>query len=79
VKKNLKKLLINKGEEMVECKIKDNKEKCNCTYPCDKKGICCECIEYHRVRGELPACYFEESVEKTYNRTIESFITNYKK
>ena len=35
----------------------ENKKDCPCTYePCDKKGICCECIAYHRRRGELPAC-----------------------
>lgn len=47
---------------------------CNCTYPCDKKGLCCECVKYHRSRGELPACYFPPEVEKTYDRTIRKFI-----
>ena len=59
---------------MTECKVEENKANCNCSYPCDKKGMCCECISYHRNRGELPACYFSDTVERTYDRTIENFI-----
>lgn len=62
---------------MSECKVSENKKMCNCTYSCGKKGICCECISYHRGRGELPACYFADDVEKTYDRTIENFIRIY--
>jgi len=58
----------------MECLKEENKVHCNCTYPCDKKGICCKCITYHRERGELPACYFPDNEEKTYDRTIENFI-----
>jgi hypothetical protein len=58
----------------MECKVETNKEHCNCTYPCDKKGMCCECISYHRARRELPACYFPDSIEKTYDRSIDTFI-----
>jgi len=59
---------------MPECKVEENKANCNCTYPCDKKGMCCECINYHSSRGELPACYFPDAVERTYDRSIENFI-----
>ncbi len=53
----------------------ENLKRCNCTYtPCSKKGICCECIAYHRAQGELPACYFPDSVEKTYDRSIRRFV-----
>jgi hypothetical protein len=63
---------------MPECKIKENKSRCNCTYePCAKKGICCECIQYHRQNGELPACFFPNDVEKTFDRSIEKFIKTY--
>ena len=62
---------------MVECKVEGNKMNCNCTYPCDKKGMCCECISYHRKRDELPACYFPDNVERTYDRSIENFIRVY--
>ena len=63
---------------MVECKSEENKIRCNCTYPCDKKGICCECLRYHMKRNEVPACFFPNDVEKTYDRTIENFIKIYK-
>ncbi len=63
---------------MKECNIERNKAKCNCTYePCSRKGICCECKEYHWRRGELPACFFPDDVEKTYDRSIERFIKTY--
>ncbi len=47
---------------------------CNCTYPCSKKGRCCECIAYHRRNGELPACYFSKEQERTYDRSIENYL-----
>ncbi len=60
---------------MAECKNFDrNQDICNCSYPCSRKGLCCECVHYHRKRGELPACYFPEDAEKTYDRSIEHFI-----
>ena len=65
---------------MRECKIEQNKSRCNCTYePCSRKGICCECIAYHQELGELPACYFPADVERTYDRSIERFIETYRK
>ncbi|HHE39418.1 MAG TPA: hypothetical protein ENL20_12745 [Candidatus Cloacimonetes bacterium] len=51
-----------------------NQQSCNCSYPCGKKGICCECISYHRSRRELPACYFSNDAERTYDRSISYFI-----
>ncbi len=54
---------------------KKNRENCNCTYePCERKGVCCECISYHRSANELPACYFSAAKEKTYDRSIANFI-----
>ncbi len=58
----------------MECNKERNLESCNCTYPCLKKGICCECIAYHRSLSELPACYFDQRAERTYDRSIEHFI-----
>lgn len=64
----------------MECKVNQNLTKCNCTYePCPRKGICCQCIEYHRKNGELPACYFSKEAEREYNRSIDAFIKDYKK
>jgi len=62
---------------MVECTVEQNKTNCNCTYPCGKKGKCCECLMYHKNRGELPACLFPDDIEKTYDRSIENFIKVY--
>lgn len=61
---------------MTDCPNKEkNLQKCNCTYePCSRKGICCECLAYHRRNGELPACYFTAAVEKTYDRSIARFM-----
>ena len=57
---------------------KINMQNCNCTYPCSKKGICCECIMYHRSLEELPACYFPNDAERTYDRSIGYFVQLYK-
>ncbi|NIN68012.1 MAG: hypothetical protein GTO63_25565 [Anaerolineae bacterium] len=63
---------------MRECKIEENKATCACTYePCSRKGICCECIEYHWNHRELPACVFPADVERTYDRSLERFIATY--
>ena len=60
---------------MAECNIEQNKARCNCTYePCARKGICCECLHYHRLKGQLPACFFPDDIERTYDRSIERFI-----
>ena len=60
---------------MRECIREQNSASCNCTYdPCHRKGICCECLSYHRRLSELPACLFTDDVERTYDRSIERFI-----
>jgi len=62
---------------MSECMIEENKDLCNCSYSCGKKGICCKCLHSHRRNGELPACYFPNDEERTYDRSIENFIRIY--
>jgi hypothetical protein len=62
---------------MIECKVEENKLDCNCSYPCEKKGICCECLKYHLGRNEVPACFFPDEIERTYNRSIEKYIEIY--
>ena len=58
----------------MECNKKQNLSNCNCTYPgCDKKGLCCECLEYHLKSKELPACCFPASAEKTFDRSFRHF------
>ena len=62
----------------MECKKEKNIKKCNCTYdPCQRKGVCCECLEYHLGSGQFPACLFPNDTEKTYDRSIEKFIETY--
>jgi len=60
---------------MRQCNIEKNREKCTCTYePCPRKGLCCECITYHRKSGELPGCFFSKADEATYDRSVERFV-----
>jgi hypothetical protein len=58
----------------MNCDIEKNVKNCNCTYQCNKKGKCCECIIYHRSMNELPACYFSFEHERTYNRSIDNYL-----
>lgn len=58
----------------MECQREKNLKNCSCTYDCSKKGVCCECVRYHIQRKELPACFFTEETEKTYDRSIKKFI-----
>lgn len=70
---------------MTTCKRnrKEHLKQCNCTHcidlgeelnhlkePCPLRGKCCECIKHHRKKNELPACYFTEEQEKTFDRSI---------
>lgn len=59
----------------MECLKERNMAECNCSYDgCAKKGLCCECIRYHRNKNALPACYFPPNAEKTYDRSIAHFL-----
>jgi len=54
---------------------KENLDECPCTYPsCPRKGKCCECLQYHLARKELPACCFSKKTEASYNRSFQKFI-----
>ncbi len=61
---------------MKKCENKEaNKKKCPCKYePCERKGICCECIAYHLEMQELPACVFPPEIERTYDRSFTRFV-----
>ena len=46
---------------------------CTCTYAaCDKRGRCCECVIYHRSKGEVPGCFFSSSGELSYDRSLRN-------
>jgi len=58
----------------MECNKVQNLASCNCSYdPCPRKGICCECISYHKRSRELPACCFPDDAERTYDRSYRHF------
>ena len=61
---------------MADCLNRNkNLVKCTCTYvSCDKRGFCCECIESHKARGELPGCLFPPEAERTFDRIIRHYI-----
>jgi len=62
----------------LDCNEEKNLQNCNCTYePCSRKGNCCECVAYHRSSKELPACFFPDDVERTYDRSFRKFIQTY--
>jgi len=63
----------------MECEnLQANKDRCTCTYePCERKGKCCECLQYHWRMGELPGCLFPSAAERSYDRSVENFIRNY--
>lgn len=63
----------------MECRVEQNKKECTCTYePCPRKGICCECILYHRKKGQVPGCLFPADAERLYDRSIKAFISAYR-
>ena len=58
----------------MECRKQDNLDFCNCSYgPCSRKGICCECLQYHLRSRQLPGCCFSDAAERTYDRSFDHF------
>jgi hypothetical protein len=56
---------------MADCPNKEkNLEMCTCTYSCNKRGNCCECVAYHRKSNQIPGCFFSKEGEATYDRSI---------
>ncbi|MGM0491234.1 MAG: DUF6485 family protein [Planctomycetota bacterium] len=60
---------------MAECTNQSkNMSFCSCTYSgCPRKGMCCECIQYHLKSRELPGCCFPPEAEATYDRSFQAF------
>lgn len=57
------------------CQQEKNLKNCTCTYPsCARAGICCQCVFYHRQKGQIPGCFFPKEGEKTFDRSIKNFI-----
>ncbi len=54
---------------------KKNLASCTCTYvSCERRGLCCECIAYHRGNDQLPGCLFPAEAEKTYDRSVRHYV-----
>jgi hypothetical protein len=63
----------------MECRQKTNLKDCTCTYSgCERKGICCECLQYHLAARQLPGCCFPPEVERTYDRSFKAFARAWK-
>jgi len=59
----------------MECRKENNLKNCTCTYPgCSRKGVCCECVAYHRKNGEIPGCFFGRQAESEFDRRVERFV-----
>ena len=58
---------------------KRNLDFCSCTYTsCERRGVCCECLQYHLANQQLPGCCFPPAVEKTYDRSFKRFVQAHK-
>jgi hypothetical protein len=58
----------------MECKKDENSKGCTCTYTsCGRRGVCCDCIQYHLASKQLPGCCFPPEAEASYDRSFENF------
>lgn len=48
----------------------ENLKCCTCTYDCDKRGLCCACVAYHRAKGQIPGCFFSREAEAGWDRSV---------
>jgi hypothetical protein len=54
---------------------KKNLVGCTCTYmSCERRGMCCACVAYHRTSNQLPGCFFPPDAEKTYDRSVRHYV-----
>lgn len=51
-------ILLKKHIMKRDCLNKfENEQDCPCNdLNCERHGICCECIKYHKNKGNLPKC-----------------------
>ncbi|MBM4152616.1 MAG: hypothetical protein FJ220_03725 [Kiritimatiellaceae bacterium] len=54
----------------------ENLAACTCTYDCAKRGVCCECVAYHRAKKQIPGCFFSSAGELTYNFSTAAFCAD---
>lgn len=58
----------------MECTFERNRAGCTCTYDCEKRGHCCECVAYHRSLNQIPGCFFSNEGESAWDRSVRRFI-----
>ena len=62
---------------MNECNQEKLEKDCGCTYmSCSRRGKCCECIQYHVEKYQLPGCIFakvSKTAEESYDRSFDHF------
>lgn len=52
-----------------------NKEFCRCPHPeCDKHVMCCDCLQYHLKRRELPVCIDTTNVDKILDKDLRAYV-----
>ena len=57
------------------CTNQEKLNQCSCTYTsCDKHGNCCQCVTYHKDRGEIPGCLFSAAAERSYDRSLANLM-----
>jgi hypothetical protein len=58
--------------------VEKNAASCACSYEaCERRGKCCECLQYHLSKQQLPGCCFPPDVEQTYDRSFQRFAQLY--
>jgi hypothetical protein len=58
----------------MEYKQVKNLKNCICSAAgCPSQGICCDCVQYHLSKRQLPGCFFSIETERTYDRSFEHF------
>ena len=62
----------------MDCRKEQNQTTCACTYGCPTSGSCCECVRFHRGRGEFPACFFSKKTEASYDRSFAALVADRK-
>lgn len=65
---------------MADCPNQErNKKECTCTADCEKRGLCCECVAYHRSMGQIPGCFFSKKGEAQWDRSAQCFMADREK
>lgn len=57
--------------------LKANLAQCTCSYSsCERQGLCCQCVAYHRKMRQIPGCFFSAPGERGYDRSYANFCSD---